>query len=152
MEQETKTKKYKRPCCPHCGKKMLFWEVPPFPYEDGLGWGCKYMYVCFNDSCSLYVEGWDSIKTHYGHNASYRCIKIPNEPEFSSMMVFTAQGLRGNIVEKIPSSDKSVVSIYGKTVFMNDGENTSNLSIKTYERELKQFHKKLAKKYKDKGQ
>lgn len=150
MGTEQGIKKYKRPRCPHCGEKMLFWEVPPFPYEDGLGWGCQYLYVCFNDFCSLYIEGWDSIRTHYGHHASYRCIQVPNETEFSCIMVFTSQGMKGNIVEKISSSNPSIVSVYGKTVFMNDGENTSNLSIKNYEKELKQFHKRLTKKYKDK--
>ncbi len=27
----------KKPACPHCGKEMSIWEVPPVNFSDGLG-------------------------------------------------------------------------------------------------------------------
>ncbi len=52
----------KKPKCPHCNLDMTLWEVPPINFSDGLGWGVPYLYVCFNDQCSLYVIGWDNLK------------------------------------------------------------------------------------------
>ena len=51
-----------KPKCPHCQSTMDIWEVPPITFSDGLGWGTPYLYMCFNDECPLYVQGWDSIK------------------------------------------------------------------------------------------
>jgi hypothetical protein len=66
-----------RPRCPYCGKKMLIWECPPINFSDGLGWGSPYLYVCFNDDCPLYLEGWKDIMDHYANVASYRCVCDP---------------------------------------------------------------------------
>jgi hypothetical protein len=43
----------KKPKCPHCGQEMNLWEVPPFNIGDGLGWGVPFLYLCFNDNCSM---------------------------------------------------------------------------------------------------
>ena len=44
----------KKPKCPHCGEEMKLWEVPPITVGDGLGWGTPFLFLCFNDECSLY--------------------------------------------------------------------------------------------------
>ncbi|MDH3798288.1 MAG: zinc ribbon domain-containing protein, partial [Desulfobacterales bacterium] len=51
-----------KPNCPHCNEEMSLWEVPPVNVGDGLGWGTPYLYICFNDNCSCYKEGWDNMK------------------------------------------------------------------------------------------
>ena len=42
-----------KPKCPYCGAEMMIWEVPPFSFSDGLGWGTPYLFICFNDECSF---------------------------------------------------------------------------------------------------
>lgn len=88
----------KRPNCPNCQKEMQIWEVPPITFSDGLGWGSPYLYLCFNDDCPLYVSGWDNIKEHYSHHASYRCFCYPDKKNFEVMPVFSPVGATGQII------------------------------------------------------
>jgi ribosomal protein L37AE/L43A len=90
----------KKPLCPHCGKEMKLWEVPPFTVGDGLGWGTPFLYLCFNDNCKLYRQGWDHMKTTYAHTASYRCMNYPGTEQFELIPVFSEQGGRGQIVDE----------------------------------------------------
>ncbi|MBF0101496.1 MAG: zinc ribbon domain-containing protein [Desulfobacterales bacterium] len=88
----------KKPICPYCSKEMSIWEVPNFAFGDGLGWGEPYLFVCFNDECSLYVEGWNNIRENYAHNASYRCMSYPGSTSFECIPVFGQQGGKGQII------------------------------------------------------
>jgi hypothetical protein len=90
----------KRPVCPHCGQEMVIWECPPVGFSDGLGWGTPYLYVCFNDDCSLYLEGWKSIMEHYANVASYRCICDPMSGKMDCMPVFSRDGGKGYIIDE----------------------------------------------------
>jgi hypothetical protein len=90
----------KKPLCPHCGEEMKLWEVPPFSIGDGLGWGTPYLYLCFNDNCQLYKQGWDHMKATYAHSASYRCMNYPGTEQFELIPVFSEQGARGQIVDE----------------------------------------------------
>ena len=58
-----------KPKCPHCDNEMDIWEAPLMTFSDGLGWGVPYMYMCCNDECSVYKQGWDNITENYAHNA-----------------------------------------------------------------------------------
>ncbi len=87
-----------KPKCLHCQSAMDIWEVPPITFSDGLGWGTPYLYMCFNDECPLYVQGWDSIKENYAHNASYRCICYPDSKKYEVMPVFSPVGAKGQII------------------------------------------------------
>ncbi len=89
-----------KPKCPYCGVEMSIWEVPMIPMGDGLGWGTPYLFVCFNDECSMYKEGWDKIKEDYAHNASYRCICYPGTKQFECMPVFGSLGAKGQIIDE----------------------------------------------------
>lgn len=89
-----------RPACPHCGETMNLWEVPPVPCDDGLGWGSPYLYMCFNDDCPLYVEGWKNIEENYGRTASYRCMCYPDSLKCECMSVFGPFGGKGQIVDE----------------------------------------------------
>lgn len=85
--------------CPHCGVEMNIWEVPPFSFSDGLGWGTPYLFVCFNDECSLYVSGWENLEENYAHRASYRCMNYPGTQQFECIPVFSPIGGTGQIID-----------------------------------------------------
>jgi len=88
-----------KPHCPNCGSEMNLWEVPPINFSDGLGWGTPYLYICFNDECPLYTEGWDHMQENYNHRASYRCMCYPGSENFEVMPVFSSQGGQGQIID-----------------------------------------------------
>lgn len=88
-----------KPRCPHCNEVMNIWEVPPINFSDGLGWGSPYLYMCFNDECPLYTQGWDNIMENYSHRASYRCFTYPDQKNFECMPVFSPVGATGQIID-----------------------------------------------------
>jgi hypothetical protein len=87
------------PKCPHCGEEMNLWEVPPITVGDGLGWGTPYLYICFNDNCSCYQQGWDHLKKNYAQTASYRCMNYPGTETFEILPVFSSMGGRGQVID-----------------------------------------------------
>lgn len=89
-----------RPRCPHCDQEMVIWECPPINFSDGLGWGSPYLYVCFNDDCPLYLNGWQSIMKNYAGVGSYRCICDPMSMKMECMPVFSRDGGRGYIIDE----------------------------------------------------
>ena len=98
-----------KPKCPHCGIKMKLWEVPPVAMDDGLGWGTPYLFLCFNDDCPMYVQGWDNIEKNYGHTASYRCICYPGAKNFECMTVFSPIGGTGQIIDETVIADQEAL-------------------------------------------
>jgi hypothetical protein len=90
----------KKPACPHCSQEMTLWEVPPITFSDGLGWGTPFLYVCFNDDCSLYKQGWGHMQDTYAQSASYRCMNYPGTEQFEVMPVFSNMGGRGQIMDE----------------------------------------------------
>jgi len=88
-----------KPKCPHCGKEMSIWEVPMMTFSDGLGWGSPYLFICFNDECPIYTQGWENIQENYGHSASYRCMCYPDKKSFEFMPVFSPVGATGQIID-----------------------------------------------------
>ncbi len=89
----------KKPVCPHCDAEMLIWEVPPFSFSDGLGWGTPYLFICFNNECPLYVQGWKNMEENYAHNASYRCMNYPGTEQYQVIPVFSPIGGTGQIID-----------------------------------------------------
>jgi ribosomal protein L37AE/L43A len=88
-----------KPKCPHCNQTMSIYEAPDINFSDGLGWGSPYLFLCLNDDCPLYVEGWGNLKENYSHNASYRCITYPDAKNFECMPVFSPMGAKGQIID-----------------------------------------------------
>lgn len=88
-----------KPSCPHCGEEMNLWEVPPVSVGDGLGWGTPYLFICFNDHCSCYAQGWDHMMENYAQNASYRCMNYPGTETFEIIPVFSSMGGRGQVID-----------------------------------------------------
>ena len=89
----------KKPICPHCQLEMNIWEVPPFSFSDGLGWGVPYLFICFNDECPPYVRGWDDLMENYAQTASVRCMCYPGKDKFEFMPVFSPIGATGQIID-----------------------------------------------------
>jgi hypothetical protein len=88
-----------KPSCPHCGEEMNLWEVPPVNVGDGLGWGTPYLYICFNDNCPCYKQGWEHMKEEYAQTASYRSMNYPGTKTFEIMPVFSPMGGRGQVID-----------------------------------------------------
>lgn len=88
-----------RPKCTYCGNQMNIWEVPQFPFEEGLGWGAPYLFVCFNNRCPMYEQGWGHIRRNYGRHASYRCIRYPGSNTYACMAIFSQNGATGQIID-----------------------------------------------------
>lgn len=67
--------------CPHCGSRLRKWRVP-----EGATWTEEFFFVCFNDDCSYFRQGWHWMKEQFSQSASYRyalnpgtgaCLPIP---------------------------------------------------------------------------
>lgn len=118
-----------KPSCPHCQQEMSLWEVPPMNFSDGLGWGVPYLYVCFNDECSLYKQGWDNMRENYGRNSSYRCMRYPEEDIYECLPVFGPEGGSAQVVddeavhqqEMLKEAIKKGFSILADCYSNNDG-------------------------------
>lgn len=88
-----------KPLCPDCKTEMTLWEVPQITFSDGLGWGSPYMFVCFNDECPAYKQGWDDLQETMEYTASYRCINEPGAANFEYMPVFSPVGGKGQVLD-----------------------------------------------------
>ncbi len=86
--------------CPHCKTQLSCCEAPPIHVGDGLGWGSEVMFICLNDLCSLFLNGWNQIETKYGHHASYRYMELPGSKEGNVMMVGNADAFKACIINK----------------------------------------------------
>ena len=91
--------KMEKPLCQDCNREMTLWEVPQITFSDGLGWGSPYMFVCFNDDCSAYKQGWDELQETMEYTASYRCITEPGSGLYAYMPVFSASGGKGQVLD-----------------------------------------------------
>lgn len=86
--------------CPHCKEKMSCCEAPPIHVGDGLGWGSDVLFICLNDSCSLFLNGWEQIENQYGHHASYRYMELPDSKEGNFMMVGNSDAFKACIIDR----------------------------------------------------
>lgn len=86
------------PDCPKCGQQLSCCEAPPIHVGDGLGWGSEVLYICLNDDCPIFVNGWKQIAERYGHNSSYRHMQIPGSREKNVMMVGSEDAFKGSVI------------------------------------------------------
>jgi len=82
------------PTCPHCGSRLKRWRVP-----EGANWVEEFFFVCFNDDCSYYREGWEWMKQEYNQVSSYRYLINPVTGATSPLPVWSASAMREMIVE-----------------------------------------------------
>lgn len=94
--------------CPHCQERLSCCNVPPFHVGDGLGWGAEVIFICLNDDCPLYVNGWKFIEEKFGHISSYRYMLTPGSEAGMPMMVGSNDAFKGSEVdpEDIRRQDK----------------------------------------------
>lgn len=86
--------------CPHCEQKLSCCEAPQVHVGDGLGWGSDVLFICLNDYCKLFLNGWDNIEQKYGHHASYRYMELPGSTESNVMMVGNADAFKASVIDR----------------------------------------------------
>ncbi len=59
------------PTCPHCKTVM---EQMDSRYLD---WDSPYLWVCYNNECTLFKKGWKHMMESYGQLVSYRFMIHP---------------------------------------------------------------------------
>jgi len=84
----------KVPVCPHCKSEMKRWRVPV-----ASTWPNEFFFVCFNDACPYYVQGWDLMWEQQKTRASYRCRLDPDTGKFVPLPVWSADALKKDIIE-----------------------------------------------------
>jgi len=84
----------KKRLCPYCGQKMLTWQPPV-----DANWGLNPQYVCFNDDCEYYVNGWEWMKSNYDQKISYRHRYDPESGEKGPLPAWSSQAHRDRIIE-----------------------------------------------------
>jgi hypothetical protein len=80
--------------CAHCGTPLSKWRVP----EDA-DWQEEFFYVCFNDDCPYYRDGWKWMKEQYNQNVSYRFAISPETGASFMIPVWSATATRDRIVD-----------------------------------------------------
>jgi hypothetical protein len=80
--------------CPYCGNPMKKWVA-----NQDSSWGPDCQYVCFNDECEYYKEGWEWMKSHYNQNVSYRHRYNPSTGEKGPLPVWSKDALKTGIIE-----------------------------------------------------
>jgi len=82
------------PVCRHCGSSLKKWLVPA-----EATWSEEFFWVCFNDDCAYYRDGWAWMKEQYNQHASYRYIVNPTTGTASQIPVWSDSATREMIVE-----------------------------------------------------
>ena len=87
--------------CPHCGSRLKKWRVP-----DEASWTEEFFFVCFNDDCSYYKEGWEWMMEQYSQKASYRYMFNPTTGAASMIPVWSDSATREMIEEDEEGDDR----------------------------------------------
>ena len=85
--------------CPRCQTAMSCCEAPPVHVGDGLGWGSEVLFICLNNECPVFKNGWQHIELQYGHRGSYRCMQLPGSKEQNVMMVASEYAFTGSVID-----------------------------------------------------
>ncbi|MBD3402277.1 hypothetical protein GF420_05235 [candidate division GN15 bacterium] len=80
--------------CPYCGKPMVKWVGS---LESA--WGYEPQFVCFDDNCPYYLEGWEWMRAQFKQNVSYRYRFNPCNGESGPLPVWSETALRDGIVD-----------------------------------------------------
>jgi len=71
MEETKNCRVTTAPTCPHC--KAVMEQLD----SRHLDWDSPYLWVCFNDDCSLFKKGWNQMMENFGQLVSYRFMIHP---------------------------------------------------------------------------
>jgi hypothetical protein len=81
--------------CPHCEARLSKWRVP----VDS-SWDEEFFFVCFNDDCSYFKEGWAWMKERYNQHSSYRHAVNPTTGASLPLPVWSESATREMIVDE----------------------------------------------------
>jgi len=84
----------KKTVCPYCNQEMKKWKIP-----QTTTWNDTFFYVCFNDNCPYFMEGWDYMWETQKARASYRCRLDSDSDKYAPLPVWSREALRNNIME-----------------------------------------------------
>ena len=87
MEQTTTWKVTTAPTCPHCKAEMEQLDA------RHLDWDSPYLWVCFNNECSLFKKGWNQMMENYGQLVSYRFMIHPQDGSAGVVPAFSLEYL-----------------------------------------------------------
>lgn len=83
--------------CPHCEETLEKWAVPDSPFVE---WPSEYQYICFNNECPYYADGWGTMATQ-GNICTYRFMFDPPTGGCHAIPVLTPHALREHIVAEV---------------------------------------------------
>lgn len=86
--------------CPRCGSRLKKWLVP-----EEATWNEEYFYVCFNDECPYYQDGWAWMRSQFNQEASYRYAINPVTGACLPIPVWSDSATREMIVEDEEGDD-----------------------------------------------
>jgi hypothetical protein len=72
---------------------MKKWRVPV-----NSTWRNDYFYVCFNDDCPYFVQGWTHLREEQQTHASYRCRLDPDSGKCTPLPVWSDDALKDDII------------------------------------------------------
>jgi len=81
------------PTCPHCQAQMIKMEMPA-----DAGYDSPFMYVCFNDECPYFVNGWTWMMEKYQVKSSYRHRINPLTSAASPLPVWSKDAMKDRII------------------------------------------------------
>ena len=81
------------PNCPRCGNVMQKMEMP-----SEAGYDSSFMYVCFNDECPYFVNGWAWMMEKYQVKSSYRHRINPVTGAAGPLPVWSKEAMKDRIV------------------------------------------------------
>jgi len=73
---------------------MKKWRTP-----DATSWSSEFQYVCFNDECPYFVQGWSWMLEKMNVSASYRHRYDPDSGSSGPLPVWSYEALKGDILE-----------------------------------------------------
>jgi hypothetical protein len=71
------------PTCPHCKAEMEQMD------SRHLDWDSPYLWVCYNNECTLFKKGWKHMMEGYGQLVSYRFMIHPENGESGVIPAFS---------------------------------------------------------------
>jgi hypothetical protein len=87
--------------CPHCGTRLSKWRVP-----EEATWDEEFFFVCFDDACPYFEEGWRWMKEKYNQRASYRLAINPTTGASLPLPVWSESAAREMIVDDAEGDDR----------------------------------------------